>query len=259
MKFVYQYRTPDNIRRDGEVNAATRDAAFALLKTRGIRPSRLDEAPGFFNKLWGKGKRWLAIALLTGAVVAATFTILANRRTIREIEKDQSFFDSPVRRQPLGDAVVIEQGIRTGWADVFELEGERFLASFAVPGVEAGVRSTTEAELRKALDNDALKPQRTHSSLDGSVQSIEARQIRAMVEGIKSELRIYLAAGGSISAYGARLVQRQEQEIGYFKQVKAELESAKKTGMQETDLERLWEARNNQLRKMGIKLVPLVR
>ena len=53
MKFFYEYRTRDNERRSGEVNAADREAAFALLKSQGIRPSRLNEAPGLANKLLG--------------------------------------------------------------------------------------------------------------------------------------------------------------------------------------------------------------
>ena len=60
--------------------------------------------------------------------------------------------DDTTRRQIIGDTAIIEKGIRTGWADVFDLEGERFLASFAIPGVPAGQRSTTVDEIRKALD-----------------------------------------------------------------------------------------------------------
>jgi hypothetical protein len=33
------------------------------------------------------------------------------------------------RRQVIGDAFLIEKGLRTGWSDVFAHEGERFLAS----------------------------------------------------------------------------------------------------------------------------------
>ena len=57
MKFFYQYRTRDNISHDGEISASTLDDAYAALKAKGIRPGRVVEAPGFLNKLLGKGKR----------------------------------------------------------------------------------------------------------------------------------------------------------------------------------------------------------
>ena len=63
--------------------------------------------------------------------------------------------DDMTRRQVIGDTAVIEKGVRVGWADVFETEGERFLASFAIPGVKAGQRSTTEQALQEALARDA--------------------------------------------------------------------------------------------------------
>lgn len=73
MKFVYEYRTSDNALHHGSVAAADRDAAFAALKARGVRPARLVEAPGFLNKLFGKGKRWIAIAVLSVAAAAGWY------------------------------------------------------------------------------------------------------------------------------------------------------------------------------------------
>ena len=244
MKFRYQYRTSDNAVHDGIVAATDRDAAFAALKAQGVRPSRLEELPGFFNKLFGKGKRWLAIAALALALVFALF--VGRARTPAAPQADP-VLDAPARRQVIGDAALIEKGIRNGWSDVFELEGERFLASFAIPGVPAGQRSTTEEEIRKAL---AARPSRR------SPQSLEERQIQSMVEGMKDELRRYLAAGGSIVGYGQRLVARQEQEIAYYKMVKAEIDAAAKNGLADEELETLWDKRNAELRQMGIRLVP---
>lgn len=80
MKFVYEYRTSDNIRHEATVSASNRDVAFAVLKERGIRPSRLEEAPGFFNRLLGKGKRWLAIVVLFVLLVITTLTLIRRDR-----------------------------------------------------------------------------------------------------------------------------------------------------------------------------------
>lgn len=158
--------------------------------------------------------------------------------------------DSPLRRQIIGDSAVIEKGVRTGWSDVFDLEGDRFLASFAIPGVSASVRSTTEENLLKALSTP-------HSASCTDAEGIESRQIRAIVAGMKRELRAYLAAGGTLASYGKRLVNRQEAEIGYYNRVKMELETASKSGIDEQRLLPLWEKKNNELRNLGVKLVPL--
>ena len=245
MKFLYEYRTSDNAKHGGVIKAADSSAAYALLKSRGIKPSRFVEAPGFFNKLFGKGKRWIAIAVLGVLCLALCAVVLGTGRGARSAVHE---FDATARRQVIGDAEVIAAGIRTGWADVFEGEGERFLASFAIPGVAAGQRSTTEEEIRAALSRSvAVMPSDT----------IETRQIKAMVAGMKAELREFLAAGGTVKRYGKRLVSRQEEEISYYARAKAEVDRAVKAGKGESELSALVSKNNAALRKLGIKLVVL--
>ena len=105
-----------------------------------------------------------------------------------------------------------------GWSDIFKLEGERFLASFAIPGVKAGQRNTSEKEFTAALE---------HKCTVEATDSLEARQIKAMVEGMKNEARRYIAAGGSIVEYGKRLTERQDAEIAIYNRVKADIENAR--------------------------------
>ena len=85
---------------------------------------------------------------------------------------------------------------------------------------------------------------------------MEARQIKAMVEGMKAEARAYIAAGGTITEYGKRLTERQDAEIAIYDRTKAELEKARDTLSREAYLA-IWEEKNDQLRNLGIKLVPL--
>ena len=254
MKFLYEYRTKDNVRHEGVICAASKDAAFSALKAQGIRPGSVKEAPGFFNKLFGKGKRWIAIVVL--AILCVTLAIAVGRGVLTAPQPSlvEDVFDATMRRQVIGDVAVIEEGIRTGWAGVFDLEGERFLASFAIPGVPAGQRSTTEAEIQKALARDCRK---IDSNTSLGSDSLEARQIRSMVEGMKGELREFLSAGGTIAAYGRRLVERQEAEIGYYNRAKAELDRLVADKADEKTVEALWKARNEKLRRLGIKLLTL--
>lgn len=244
MKFIYQYRTPDNKQHRASIKAASKEAAYAILKAQGIKPSRVEEAPGFLNKLFGKGKRWIAIAVLAVIALAAIMFSLDARRTVRVVHE----FDDITRRQVIGDTAIIEKGIRTGWSDVFAEEGERFLASFAIPGVPAGQRNTKVDEIEAALSR-RIEVEET----DG----IEARQIKSMVEGMKQELRQFIVDGGTIVEYGQRLVARQEQELGYYNRAKSEIDTAHRSGMGQAHVVELWEKRNASLRRMGVKLIPL--
>lgn len=244
MKFLYEYQDKANKRHRGSVDAPTRADAYAALKAQGIKPIRCEEAPGFFNLLFGKGKRWIAIGVL-GVLCLVLGVIIHSTPP----PSTYTSFDSPIRRQILGDAAVIEKGIRTGWADVFASEGDRFLASFAVPGVAPAVRTTTEEKLKEAL--------RSSPSPSTFTSSLEARQIRAIVAGMKKEIAALLASGWTLREVGTALVQRQEQEIAYYERAKTEVETAAKSGLPRPALEELLERRNGSLRKLGIRLVSM--
>ena len=253
MKFVYSYNTRQNERREGlTISAPNRDAAFSELNRQGIRPYKLQPAPGLWNKVLALGGRGFAIIGLAAVLVVAVAVSLVQHK---ELERDgevreivSGAITSKVRRQLIGDQGVIEKGIRTGWEDAFAHEGERFLASFAIPGIPATVRTTNVAALE-----EALKRKVEAADTDG----IEARQIKAMVEGMKDELRRFVAAGGTIEQYGRRLVARQNDEIAIYTRTSNEIEQAAKSGIGKTEVAELVDRRNEELRRMGIKLVQM--
>ena len=53
-----------------------------------------------------------------------------------------------------------------------------------------------------------------------------------------------------------RLTERQDAEIAIYERAKADFEAAKKT-KSDDDLVAYWESLNDQLRNLGIKLLPL--
>ena len=235
------------MRHTGVYAARSKTAVYDELRAKGIKAFGVEPAPGLLNRLGGViGWRIAIIVLLAVSLAAASVAYLREKAESPAVE--DSVFLSKTRRQIIGDAAVIEAGIKNGWRDVFAEEGERFLASFAVPGVPAGVRTTNANELEKALG-------RVVQISDDD--SMEAKQIKSMVEGMKDELRGYLAGGGSIAQYGERLVERQEQELSYFRRIKEEIENAAKSGISEDELEAKWKAGNAELRNMGIRLVPM--
>ena len=252
MRFLYEYKTKENVQQRGEIAAPSRAAVYAELKKQGIRPYKVELAPGLVNWLQSLGKRTAAIVVLGALCLALGVAVRSFQKENTELNSSLSIlnssFENKTRRQVIGDTAIIEKGIRNGWADVFPNEGERFLASFAIPGVPAGQRNTTEEEISAALSRQIVP-----ADSDG----IEARQIKSMVEGMKDELRDFMGKGGTIKDFGACLVERQESELGYYNRTKGELETLKRTGISDKELEALWERRNSELRQVGIKLVPM--
>ena len=249
MRFSYAYKTSDGVRHEDLLNAESREAVFAELRAKGIRPIKVVAADGSKanGEIRGVRKRVLVLSLVAVAILAVTVTAIffsmvnGKDDSVRGLQTDQT------RRQIIGDIAIVEKGIVTGWSDVFADEGDRFLASFAIPGVKAGQRNTSVAEIEKALA-------RRIDATDGD--SLEARQIKAMVEGMKAEARAYLAAGGTIVSYGQRLTERQDAEIAIFERAKTDVENAREK-MSDEEFLIYWEKQNDQLRNLGIKLIPL--
>ena len=251
MKYTYAYKTSDGTRHEATMNAASRDEVFAALRKQGIKAIKVVAGDGSKANGEVRGVRKRVVAALV-ALVALGVGIVAYFSGTRTggdlgVSVGISFQTDQARRQVIGDAAIIEKGIRNGWSDVFTLEGERFLASFAIPGVKAGQRNTSEKEFAAALENKCVV---TDSD------SLETRQIKAMVEGMKNEARRYLAAGGTIVEYGKRLTERQDAEIAIYNRVKTDIENAR-TSMSDEDFMTYWEKRNDELRNLGIRTVGL--
>ena len=251
MKYTYAYKTSDGVRHEDSMNAASREEVFAALRKRGIKAIKVVAADGSKanGEIHGVRKRVVAALVAFVAVGVGVIAYFSGTRSGSDLggSAEISFQTDQARRQIIGDVAVVEKGILTGWSDVFPLEGDRFLASFAIPGVNAGIRNTSEAELLLALET------KTEAK---SSDSIEARQIKAMVEGMKNEARRYIAAGGTIVEYGKRLTERQDAEIAIYNRIKADVDQARST-MSKKDFISYWEKRNDELRSLGIRTVRL--
>ena len=268
MKYTYAYKTSDGKRHEAAMEAASREAVFEALRAQGIKAIKVVAADGSKangeqgNGLAGQSPRdrrhgrstiVAGIGVLLLIIAGGAWWLFGGGRDGARPSRgegeaqsaDASFLTAQTRRQVIGDVAVIEKGIRTGWAEAFEREGDRFFASFAIPGAEAGQRSTSEEELRRALE----------SAVEATPgDPLEIRQIKAMVEGMKEEARRYIAAGGTAVGYGQRLVERQDAEIAIYVRVKSEIEAAHKK-MDSNAFEDYLEKRNDELRNLGIKPV----
>ena len=255
MKFVYKYRTSDNVQHDGEINAANREAAFQRLREKGIRPGRLEAVPGVANWLCGNGIRWLIVGIFMVAVFATATMILRDRAHIRRMSEaspyaDADGFAKPIdRRQIWGDGAVIAVAASKNWRIIFSNPADRLLALFAEPGVELSMMprlpATLKADMDKAL---AARARIEQNDLD------EYKQMKCIVEGMKAELRAYLAAGGKLEGYIRRLQKRQREEVEFLAKARVELHRKIDAGADVVDA---WEEMNRMVREQGLPALPL--
>ena len=156
MKYTYAYKTSNGVRHEATMNAASRDEVFATLRKQGIKAIKVVAADGSKanGEIHGVRKRVVAALVAFVALGVGIVAYLSGTRSGGDLSDSTAtaFATGQDRRQVIGDAASIEKGIRNGWSDVFALEGERFLASFAIPGVKAGQRNTSEREFAAALE-----------------------------------------------------------------------------------------------------------
>ena len=244
MKFVYEYRTSDNVPHRGTLTASNKEAAYDTLKAKGIRPGKVWEAPGLFNMLFGKGKRWIAIVVLLVALVGAGYLIDCMRRSAAQVNKeleDITLYED--RGQIYGAPSVLAEMQQNEYSSVFGSDGvARFLAAYAIPAKEVGERAVSfPADFRPSTDVLPVKVSDTDLE--------EVKHLKRIVNRMKRELGDYINDGGTVSGYIQRLEIRQKAEARIYERAKRELKD-------ETDTT-VWKRRNAELRAMGLPMIDL--
>ena len=196
------------------------------------------------NKLLGKGKRWIAIVVLSAiAVVSIYFAYAARFRRPVAVVESQSL--AP-RHQIYGDPAVIAEMESSDFASVFPGLGERFLACYVQPGGSKRLDMSRYGG-REAIEKGVLASLTNNIVFVGD-ESFEALEVKRMVNWIKSEMRECLAGGDTVSSYIEQLELRQQEEHQIFMRVMNEL--------LETSDDEVWNARNSTLRALGLRTVP---
>ncbi len=241
MKFVYQYRTPDNKSHEGVISGSSREAVFAALKARGIRPSRVEEAPGICNKLLGRSKRWMLIGFLVAVVAVLAATVVRTKRDVSRLAADALCEE---RAQIYGSPVVLQDVGRDDWISVFSDCGDRWLARHAIPAHvcrcdEATLTSTDIAEALMRGRDRVLEP------VEGDFD--EVAKMKRQVNGMKRELQEYLSAGGTVLQYMRRVEIRQRAERSIYERAASSL--------RHSNDHNVWMDMNRKLRAMGLPMV----
>ena len=271
MKYTYAYKTSDGIRHEGSMNASSREEVFERLRKEGIKAIKVVAADGSKanGEVRGVRKRVVAVLVALAAICAGVIAFISGERTTHNPQPEtlNPQLSSP-RHQIYGDPAVVEGLERGDFGGILPREGDRMLAVFAQPGrfmcakganprrldalapVRGGQGPARPASAAAIFDDyakEALAPE-----LDIAIVPDDPREIRELkqiVNGMRGEMRDYLANGnGTPRSFWRRLNERTAEEMRIHERTRRELEK-------ETSHE-VWEEKNAALRRLGLRTIP---
>ena len=254
MKYTFAYKTSDGVRHEDSIEAASRDEVFATLRGRGIRPIKVVAADGSKanGEVQGVRKRAVAGLVALAAVVAGVIAYLGGERTGAATAAD-SAVSSP-RHQIYGDPAVMEGLERGDFTAVLPRSGDQMLAVFAQPGKLMCAKGANPRRIDEksygAFEAYAKNDLAVENDIAiNSADSREITELKQIVNGMRTEMREYLANGnGTPRSFWRRLNERTAQEIQIYERTRRELEK-------ETS-EEVWEQKNDALRRLGLRTIP---
>ena len=258
MRFTYTYRSSDGQRHTAEIDAPSRDEAFAAIRREmGVKPIKVVAADGSRANGEVRGVRRRAAALLAvaSAVAAGLVAFWLGRRvggsapySVDTPQGPVTFtVAAPLPRQAIPGSRLRIEGAPT---NLFCHAAEFVLARYAEPGRDARARASSaptpgEEEWRRCL----REPVRIASN-----DLTEHADLKRIVAGMKREMRAYLDGGGTVEGYMSELERRQRLEASY--RDAAERRLAGMLGRPE-EAYAYWLKANASLKSMGIYELPL--
>ena len=259
MKYTYAYKTSDGVRHEDSMDASSREEVFTVLRGRGIRPIKVVAADG--SKANGereegerkreKARRGVRLASLV-LVVTLVLAVLSLYLKAPEGQADPPA--SSPRHQIYGDPATMEAFERGDFGAALPREGDRMLAVFAQPG-RLMCRDGFNPQWLSAAQTEALSKYAGGELAPGrdlptdAASPREERELRQIVNGMRQEMREYLANGnGTPRSYWRRLNERTGEEMQIYERTRRELE--KETSP------RVREEKNAALRRLGLRTIP---
>ena len=257
MKYTYAYKTSDGARHEAAMEAESREAVFAALRARGIKAIKVVAADGSKanGEVRGAKVAKTAMAIVGFTAVAsvlvlsfALYAFFAAKKT------SESAIISTPRHQIYGDPAIMEGLERGDFAAVLPRVGDQMLAVFAQPGKLMCAKGTNPRLLDAAMEAAFTAYAKNELSAERNIaidaaEERELRELKQIVNGIREEMREYLANGnGTPRSFWRRLNERTAQEIQIYERTRRELEK-------ETS-EEVWEQKNEALRRLGLRTIP---
>jgi len=242
VKFTYTYRSSDGQRHTAEIEAESRDAAFARVRAEmGVKPIKMVAADGSkANGEWsdkgtshGRGAL-VAVVVLSAAVLGgvAWWMRPSNRESPAATNESLTVpHDQPITvatpqgpvtlrvAEPLPRQAIPgnRQRIEDGRDSIFTNAAERLLARFAEPG-----RAVAAPEGEKPTEADFAAALREPTRI-ASTDFTEVVDLKRIVTGMKREMRAYIAGGGTVGQYLVELEKRQRLEVSYRERAEQKL------------------------------------
>jgi len=238
------------------MEAPSRDAVFAALRERGIRAIKVVAADGSKanGEIRGVRKRIVALVatcLTLAAVVASVFAFRAGESNTQTLKHSNNSPASP-RHQLYGDPAIMQDFERGDFGDILPNKADQMLAWFAQPGKLMCPKNVTQTELRRLDDKGVAALSESASNPDIAISGSDPREVRELkqiVNGMRAEMRDYLANGnGTARSYWRRLVERTRQEAQIYERTRRELENEANPAV--------WEEKNEALRRLGLRTIP---
>ena len=244
------------------MNASSREEVFSALRANGIKAIKVVAADGSKanGEVRGLRKRavvaLVALAAACAGVVSWWWAARAGRAPYQTAATSAALPQSGLspRHQIYGDPAVMEAFERGDFGDAMPRAGDRLLAVFAQPGrymcprgvdprrletrTEAAFEAYARGELAAAADIEIA-----------DADSREVRELKQIVNGIREEMREYLANGnGTPRSYWRRLNERTTSEMQIYERTRRELENEKSPDV--------WDEKNAALRRLGLRTIP---
>lgn len=222
MLFSYTYRTSDGMRHTAEIEASSRDAAFAILRTEyGIRPIKVVAIIGkeilVQRRKGNGGLLYILFAVLILLAIGGTAWWMMDRAGLRHNVGGVAVVDPATDAAP--PETVARSRPRTqikGFGEidietVFERDSERFLTRYAMPGEKIGAKC---ARLPDGIAEDMIASLKSPILIKGN-DTEPIRQLKGVVAGLKADILLLLSSGQNINDVFLWLESRQKMEAAY--------------------------------------------
>ncbi len=254
MKYTYAYKTSDGVRHEDSLDANSRDEVFEVLRGHGIRPIKVVAADGSKanGEVRGLRKRAVFALVALAAAVAGVVAYFGGERSGAATAANYAM--SAPRHQIYGDPATVEGLERGDFAAHLPRVGDQMLAVFAQPGKLMCAKGANPRRIDEksygAFEAYAKNDLAVENDIAiNSADSREITELKQIVNGMREEMREYLANGnGTPRSFWRRLNERTEQEIQIYERTRRELEK-------ETS-EEVWEQKNDALRRLGLRTIP---
>ena len=245
------------------MNAASREEVFAELRKRGIQAIKVVAADGVKanGEVRGVRKRAVAAIVVLAALGAGVIAYFGGTRTAAVVTANPEMTSPRQKASPrhpiYGDPAIMEPIERGDFGGILPCEGDKMLAIFAQPGKlmcakgvnprRLGTGNGERGTVFEAYAKDEL-------GADKDIQIVaddsrEVRELKQIVNGMREEMRGYLANGnGTPRSYWRRLNERTLSEMQIYERTRRELEKETRPDV--------WEQKNESLRILGLRTIP---